>query len=122
MFVDVVIRVGVLMVIVLCCFNILDCVFEKMLKLVMDVVDEFGYLLNFSVRVFVVGCINIIGVIILMMDNVIFVCGIQVFQEEFQQKGCMFLVVSFLYWQDFEEDQIRMFIVCGVDVLLLIGC
>lgn len=118
---DVVKLVGVLIVIVLCVYNDFGKVLVDVQQCVCDVVFVLNWILNVVGCVLVFMCIYIIGVIILMLDDQVFVLQVVGMQMVMVEYGIMLFFGCLNY--DFVQVfvQVCVMLLCGVEVVLLVG-
>lgn len=103
------------------CLNSPDQLTKKTREKVMRAVREMGYSPNFAARVMAARRSSTMGAIIPTMENAIFACGLQAFQEGLRARGYTLLMASSAYSSEIENEQIRSLVARGADGLLLIG-
>lgn len=103
------------------CLNTPEKVVAGTRDRVMSAVDELGYTPNFGGRALASRKTNTVGAVIPTMDNAIFACALQAFQEKLASAGVTLLVASSDYNPTQEFEQIRALVERGADGMLLIG-
>jgi len=98
-----------------------DTVSEAVKKKIERIIKRIGYIPNAGARSLMLKRTGSIGVIVPTLDNAIFAQGLEEFQRQLSQSGYQMLVASTNYDPEIENQQMRNFLLQGVEGIAMFG-